>query len=296
MAQCIGVVRLKCTFGTPLDNILPLLSSFFRSNVVVHAIDILLVALVNYQVLKLIKGTRALRVSLALTAFVLMLGLSHFLHLDTLYWLLDKAALLGPVALVILFFPELRQAMEGVLSLVPQIETTTTEARTIEELIAAMAELSSQSTGALVVIGRSASLSEIVNSGVELDAKISAPLMCSIFFEKNPLHDGAVVVMGDKIVAAACRLPLSETSRLDKSYHMRHRAAVGVTEALDCVALVVSEERGTMSLAINGRLEKINTVTDLRQRLNHELRGEEMGSPEKPRRTRMRRHREEVAK
>lgn len=262
----------------------------------VHVVDILLVAIVVYQVLKLIKGTRAWRVIAGIFVFVLFLGVSSFLQLRTLYWLLDKATLLGPVALVILFFPELRQAMEGVLSLVPQIETTTTEARTIEELIAAMSELSSQSTGALVVIERSASLADIVSNGVELDAKISAPLLCSVFFEKNPLHDGAVVVRGDKVVAAACRLPLSESSRLDKNLHMRHRAAVGVTEALDCVALVVSEERGTMSLSVNGHLERIGTIKDLRDRLNYELRGEELGQPDGTRRNRIRRHREEVLK
>ncbi len=263
----------------------------------IHVIDILLVAFVVFQVLKLIQGTRAWRVSLGIIAFLLLLGLSSFLHLDTLHWLLDKATLLGPVALVILFFPELRQAMEGVLSFVPaRLLESTIEARTIEELVAAMSELSAQSTGALVVIERSASLAEIISNGVELDAKISAPLMCSIFYEKNALHDGAVVVRGDKIVAAACRLPLSESSRLDKTVHMRHRAAVGVTEATDCLALVVSEERGTMSVALNGRLERIHTIKELREHLNHELRGADGEFVERRSRPRLRRQKEGAAK
>lgn len=246
----------------------------------VNVVDILLVAILIYQLLNLIKGTRAVRIVLGIVVFILLEGMSSLLHLDALNYLLDKAALLGPVALVILFFPELRQTLEnvgGVGGFLPQFVESTIEAKTIEELVAAMAELASQSTGALIVVERGAPLTEIVDNGVVLDAKISAPLLGSIFYEKNPLHDGAVVIRGDKAVAAACRLPLSESSRLDKHVHMRHRAAVGVTEAQDCVALVVSEERGTMSIATDGRLERISSVGELRERLNFELRGEVMG-------------------
>ena len=134
------------------------------------------------------------------------------------------------------------------------------------------AELAAQRVGALIVVEKGSSMDEIAANGVMLNARISAPMLGSIFFGKNPLHDGAVIVRGDTLLAAACRLPLSESSRLDQSVHMRHRAAVGVTEGIDCVAVVVSEERGTISVAMEGRLIKMTGPSDLRDILNAELR------------------------
>ncbi len=259
----------------------------------INVADIVLVAFINYQIFKLIQTARAWRVFLGIVGFVVLLFAAKVLKFGALYLMLDKATLLGPVALVILFFPELRQVLERVGSIVPPLVDSTTEARTIEELVAAMTELSSQSMGALLVIERGAPLTDIVSNGVEIDAKVSAPLLSSIFYEKNALHDGAAIIRGDKVVAAACRLPLSENPNLDKNVHMRHRAAVGVSEATDCLVLVVSEERGTMSMAFEGRLERIPTVKDLRERLNHELRGEEMG--ERPKKSKVKRAQEEVA-
>jgi diadenylate cyclase len=111
---------------------------------------------------------------------------------------------------------------------------------------------------------------------VVVNARVSAPLMGSIFYEGNPLHDGAAVIRGDTIVAAACRLPLSDSNRLSQNVHMRHRAGLGVTEQLDCIAIIVSEERATISYAKEGRLRKLANAHELREFLNHELRGEEM--------------------
>lgn len=209
--------------------------------------------------------------------FVIIYWLSDKLHLATLHWLLDKATLLGPVALVILFFPELRQYIEGLghwtTPLVnPSSSSERAEARTVEEIVAAVAELASSSIGALIVIEKGNSLSDIAANGVTLDAKVSAPLLVTIFYEGNPLHDGAVIVKADTITAAACRLPLSESSRLDQNVHMRHRAAVGVTEGLDCICVVVSEERGTISFSSEGRLRRLASHIELRDILNRELR------------------------
>ncbi|MBI1756862.1 MAG: TIGR00159 family protein [Fimbriimonas ginsengisoli] len=257
----------------------------------VHVADILLVALLIYQVPRLIRGTRGWRIFLGVIAFLVLLGLSSLLKLDTLHWLLDKATALGPVALVILFLPELRQALEGVVSFVPQFGVSATEARTIEELVAASAELSSQNTGALIVVERTASLNELAENGVQLDARVTSPLLGSIFYEKNPLHDGAAIVRGDRLRAAACRLPLSESTRLDRHVHMRHRAAVGVTENFDCVAIVVSEERGTISLAVGGQLERLSTPAELRERLNQELRSP-VTDDDRPRRPRSKKKQE----
>jgi diadenylate cyclase len=254
----------------------------------VHVLDILLVAYLNYRLLLLVRGTRAWKILGGVLVFLVVLLLSRALGFHTLYYLLDRATILAPVALVILLLPELRSALEGFgkLGLWPQKLTVgpeeRTEARTVEELVAACAELAAQSVGALIVIEKGTLLEEIAANGVQLDAKVSAPLLNAIFYEGNPLHDGAVIIRGDTIVAAACRLPLSESQRLDPNLHMRHRAGVGVTEALDCIAVIVSEERGTISYAHEGRLSRLANHIELRDRLNRELR--QVGEEKKPER------------
>ncbi|RYG35699.1 TIGR00159 family protein [bacterium] len=244
----------------------------------VNVLDVALVTYLLYRLLILVRGTRAWRILLGVLAFLVLLFLSERLGLRTLHWLLDKATILGPVALVILFLPELRQAIEGFGKITPlQIlenaqREERAEAKTVEDLVAAMAELSAESVGALVVVERGASLDEIASNGVPLSAPVSKALLGAIFYGENPLHDGAVIVRRDSIVAAACRLPLSESSRLDENVHMRHRAAVGVTEATDAIAIVVSEERGTISVAMDGVLRRLTAPHDLRELLNRELR------------------------
>lgn len=247
----------------------------------------------------LIRGSRAWRIVLGIVGFVLLLFVSGKLELNALNWLLDKATILGPVALVILFLPELRQAIEGLgrlqlgkIQLAPRFSNSDlkTEARTVEELVAAVSELATESTGALIVIERGAPLDEIANNGVVVNARVSAPLIGSIFYEGNPLHDGALVVRGDTIVAAACRLPLSDSNRLSQNVHMRHRAGLGVTEQLDCIAIIVSEERATISYAKEGRLRKLANAHELRDFLNRELRGEDLeGANDRHRRRLLRR-------
>jgi diadenylate cyclase len=246
----------------------------------VAAVDILLVAFLIYRILMLVRGTRAWRIVMGLFIYLFVLGLSERLGLKTLHWVLAQALSIWPVALVILLLPELRQAIEGLGKLdrwTSRIGGTPprAEARTVEEIVASVAELAAGSIGALIVVERSASLDEIIANGVLLNARVSAPLIVSVFYERNPLHDGAIVVRGDRLTAAACRLPLSESSRLDQHVHMRHRAAVGVTEATDCLAIVVSEERATISVASEGRLRRLSSHLDLRDILNRELRSDD---------------------
>lgn len=250
-----------------------------------NAFDILVVTYILYRLFMLVRGSRAWRIVIGIVGFVLLLFISGKLELIALNWLLDKATILGPVALVILFLPELRQAIEGLgrlrlgkIQLTPKFSNADikTDARTIEELVAAVSELATESTGALIVIERGAPLDEIANNGVVVNARVSAPLIGSIFYEGNPLHDGAVIIRGDTIVAAACRLPLSDSNRLSQNVHMRHRAGLGVTEQLDCVAIIVSEERATISYAKEGRLRKLANAHELRDFLNRELRGEDL--------------------
>lgn len=266
------------------------LLSVFRGFSVRDAIDILLVGYLIYRLLLLVRGTRAWRIILGIITFVVLLLGSAALEMHTLHWILDKAALLGPVALVILLLPELRQTLEGFgkLGIWPQhlvggVEEKA-EARTVEAIVAAVSEMAAERVGALIVIEKGAVLDEIVANGVVMNARISAALLSAIFYEGNPLHDGAAIIRGDQIVAAACRLPLSDSMRIDPHAHMRHRAAVGVTEALDCISIVVSEERGTISYANDGRLRKLDSHNELRELLNQELRGtKEVVEPKPPR-------------
>lgn len=246
--------------------------------IAVNVIDILLVAYLIYRLLVLVRGTRAWRIIVGVIFFVIVLVASDRLGFNTLHWILEKATFLGPAALVILLLPELRAAIEGFGALPTRLVPVSggpsedlAEARTIEELVVACTELAAESIGALIVVERTAHLDEIIENGVLLEARVSAPLLGSIFYEGNPLHDGAVVIRGDLILAAECRLPLSE-STLNQTGHFRHRAAVGVTEQFDCFAIVISEERGNISVAHEGRLRRMQNANELRDYLNSELR------------------------
>lgn len=262
-----------------MDEIIKSLTVFqkFSAESVKAVFDILLVSYVVYRVLSLIRGPRPWRILGGVFVFIALLLLSAATGLRTLHWLMDKATILGPVALVILLLPELRQALEGFgkLGFWPQRALTASpgvEARIVEELVAVSAELAASRTGAIIVIERGAPLDDVVGNGVAIDSTVSSALLGSIFYGANPLHDGAVVVRGERIVAAACRLPLSENQRLDPTYHMRHRAAIGVTEQMDCVAIVVSEEKGAIGFASDGEMQRV-TTQELRESLNKELRG-----------------------
>jgi diadenylate cyclase len=262
---------------------------------VVAAIDILLVAFLFYRLLMLVRGTRFWRILMGIIIYLLVLEISGKLELKELNWVLLQASYLGPVALVILFLPELRQAIEGLGKLdkwtqhLGVEDRPRSESRTIEDLVAAIAEMASGRVGALIVIEKEANLDDIAENGVTLNARLSTPLLVSIFYDQNPLHDGAVIVRRDTILAAACRLPLSESLRLDPSYHLRHRAAVGITEARDCFVIVVSEERGSISIASEGKLFRLNNHNDLREFLNQQLRLERK-QEERPKKLRERRH------
>ena len=255
------------------------LSAQKPQTILVNVVDVLLVAYLVYRLLMLVRGTQAWRIFAGIGTYLLVYKLSDYLGLSTLYWLLDKGVYLGPTALVILLFPELRAAIEGLVpqtSLLQKLVTSSieerAEAKTVEEIVAAVAELAADHVGALIVVEKLANLDEYAANGVQLNAMVSAALLESIFFENNPLHDGAVIIRGDSIRAAACRLPLSASKTLDPHVHMRHRAAVGISEACDCLSIIVSEERGTISFASDGVLTKLGSHAELRTLLNRELR------------------------
>ncbi|MCG9893935.1 MAG: diadenylate cyclase, partial [Fimbriimonadaceae bacterium] len=206
----------------------------------ISVIDILLVAFLTYRLLRLVSGTRAWKLLIGVAVFAGALFLSDLLQLRTLHWLLERATILAPVALVILLLPELRAALEGFgkIGLLPEklfSSDPVAEQKHVRATAEAVRRMAESNTGALIVFERSERLDEVEESGVPMDAQISSALMETIFFEGNPLHDGAVLIRNGRLVAAACRLPLSENPSLDPNVHMRHRAGVGVTESSDCV-------------------------------------------------------------
>ncbi len=233
--------------------------------------DVLIVAYLVYRLLLLVRGTRAWRVMGGIMIYLALWFFSGQFGLRTLHFILDKALLLGPVALVILFLPELRSAIEGFgkLGFWPvrfgknENEITL---KAIKELVSAVTQLSQTRTGALIVIERQRQLSDRTRTGVMLDAQLNAPLLLSIFFANNPLHDGAVILRGDRILAAGCTLQLSE-SPMKPHMHLRHRAALGIAEETDAVSIVVSEERGIISIAHDGKLKEGIDASELQEDL-----------------------------
>ncbi len=255
---------------------LDLLLNHFRnprlSDILTNLLDILVVAWVFYKLLMLTRGTRAWQILWGLVVFFAALGLSSYLHLDTLYWILQKFVYMGPVAVVILFYPELRHALEEMgrlrlwgsrISLLPGEEVS----RVVEEIVKAVVELSTRKIGALIVIERDTRLDDIVATGKRLDAEVSADLLLTIFYPGSPLHDQAVVISGRRIVAASCWLPPSEEPALGGNVHSRHRAALGMAEQSDAVVVVVSEETGSISLGVDRRLLRGLSRDTLRDRL-----------------------------
>lgn len=221
--------------------------------------DVAMVAIVIYYLIMLVKGTRAWQILWGLGIFFLFVYASDYLHLRALNWLLYQFFPLGPVALVILFFPEMRHALEeigrfrylgrGLASLGSEDIT-----HLADELALSVREMSSSNIGALIVVERNTGLDDIIANGRRMEALVSADLIRTIFHPGSPLHDGAVVIRGNQIVAASCTLPLSDSPRLGTMIHTRHKAALGVSELSDAVVLVVSEETGTISLSVGGNL------------------------------------------
>lgn len=223
------------------------------------AADIILVAAVLYWLIMLSKRTRAWKIVWGLLIFLLLVFLTERLQLRTLNYLLRSFLPLGPVAIVILFYPELRHALENMgrvagwgtrFALLEKDDT----APLIPVIVNAACEMSKRQIGALIVIEREDALEDIASTGTRLDAVATEELILSIFNPGAPLHDGAIVVRGNRIIAAGCILPLSESTQLGTMIHTRHKAALGVAEESDAAVVVVSEETGTISLAVEGRL------------------------------------------
>jgi len=228
-------------------------------SLLITVVDVLVVAFVIYKLIILVKGTRAWQIALGLGVFFLFVFISDQLHLRALNWLLSIFIPLGPVALVILFYPELRHALEeiGRLKFLGRgLVALGREdiANMVDQLTKAVADMAKSRIGALIVIEREVGLDTIIESGRRMDALVSAELLRTIFHPGSPLHDGAVIIRGNRIVVASCTLPLSDSPRVGTMIHTRHKAALGVSEQSDAVVLVASEETGMISLSVEGAL------------------------------------------
>jgi diadenylate cyclase len=221
-------------------------------------VDILFVAILIYWLLTLIQGTTAVMLVRGIVTLILVgTILGYFMHLTVLNWLLRNSIPALIVAVPILFQPELRRALEQVGragGLLPHGQVTTNSGHVVEVVAVAARRLSERRWGALIVLERETGLGEFADTGVEINGTLSVELLLNIFYPNSPLHDGAVIVRGDRLVAAGCVLPLAEIHASPQHYGTRHRAALGITEQTDAVTVVVSEETGRISLANNGRL------------------------------------------
>ena len=232
-------------------------------------VDILVVSIVIYEVLKLIRGTRAVQMALGGGIFVALLYGSRWSHLETVNWLIRNLAGYAVFAAIVLFQSDIRRALAhlGRAPFLRYFVKGEAAEESIEELVVAAGMLSTQRVGAIIVIERQIGLRGYVEGGIPLDAVLTYDLLVSIFQTSSPLHDGAVIIQEDRIAAAACFLPLTVNPKLSKELGSRHRAAIGLTEENDAVALVVSEETGKISVVSDGQIERGLSADTLRARL-----------------------------
>lgn len=225
-------------------------------------VDIAIVAVVIYQMIKRLSKTRANSVLKGVGILLVVAWASELLRFNTMNWLLQQVISTGAVLLVVLFQPEIRRGLESIgrSSLKGLLSTAPGEGQSVEgtinEIVAALTNLSRRKIGALIVFEVKTELSDIIASGTILDASISAPLIENVFEPNTPLHDGAMVIRGDRIIAAACILQLSDDASISRELGTRHRAALGVSESADAITLIVSEETGIVSMARGGKLTR----------------------------------------
>lgn len=236
------------------------------------ALDILIVAIITYALLRLIRGTRAVQMVLGLFAIFFVYVLASLLKLVALTTVLKALIFYVPFAIIVLFSHDLRRALAafGRTPFFALFSGYHAE-ETVSEIVLAVTSLSARRVGALIVLERREGLKNYIENGSRIDSVVSYELLVTVFAPGTPLHDGAVIVSGDRVAAAASFLPLSLKENLPKRFGTRHRAAIGITEETDAIALLVSEERGTISLARNGELQEDLDAKSLRDLLFREF-------------------------
>ena len=260
-----------------MDSALIYIKSFFQVLKLTDIIDIFLVAIIVYQLLKMIKETRAVQLVKGIAILFIILQVSTWAHLTTLNYLLRNAMQVGMFAIVVIFQPELRSLLEKMgRSKVGKLMDIASGADhdmgyTVSEIARAAANMSETKTGALIVIERETKLGDVIRTGTLINADVSSALLENIFVPNTPLHDGAVIIRGDRIHTAGCFLPLTSNSNLSRELGTRHRAALGISEASDALVIVVSEESGKISIALNGTLTRNLNEQTLTTALNKAL-------------------------
>ncbi len=253
-----------------METIISFMSAFISEIKITYIIDIGIIAFVFYKLLGLIRETRAEQLVKGFLIILLISKLSEWAKLYAINFVLQSTFTIGVIALVILFQPELRKALEH-LGRSQWVLTSNRKGfnedyvRTVNEIADAASVMSRKKIGALIVIERTIGINDIVETGTVTDAKISADLLMNIFYPKSPLHDGAVVIKNHRIMAAGCLLPLSSNKYISKELGTRHRAAMGMTESSDALIVIVSEETGAISMAVEGKLQRFLDPSTLKE-------------------------------
>jgi diadenylate cyclase len=238
-------------------------------------LDILVVSILLYEALKLIRGTRAVQMAVGSMLVVGLFYVSQLAPLQTLNWLIRNALVYVAFAAIVIFQSDIRRALAnlGKAPFFRYLTRANATDETVEEVVVAATMLSQQRVGAIVAVEREIGLRNYIESGIPLDATLTYDLLLTIFKPGSPLHDGAVILQEGRVAAAACFLPLTVNPRLSRELGTRHRAAIGLTEESDAVAVVVSEETGTISIALDGQIERGLTPEQLRDRLRRLIQG-----------------------
>ncbi len=254
---------------TSLTSLLPGFS--FR-----NVIEILIISFVVYEILALVKHTRSWSLLMGIIVILAFTAGAVIFELDNIVWILEKVSTVAFIGIIIIFQPELRKALEHLgsqkmlrnisINILPEPagQQDAFTAEIVDELVKAAFIMAEKMTGALIVIEGNDHLEEVIRTGIEIDGRVSSGLLVNIFEKNTPLHDGAVVVRGSRVIAATCYLPLSNDMSISKDLGTRHRAALGVSETSDSLTMIVSEETGRVSVAQNGRLKRIQSREELR--------------------------------
>lgn len=252
----------------------------FENISIFDIIDILIVTYVFYKAFMLIRETRAKQLIKGIALLLIITQIAKWFNLHSISYILSNTLQVGFIALVIVFQPELRRALEylgrtNMFSFINFPKSIQSYENIIEEIISACGSLSRQKIGALLVFEQKTGLNDMVDAGTIIDGHISSGLLINIFIPNTPLHDGAVIIKNYRIKAAGCFLPLTENNFLSKDIGTRHRAALGITESSDCIAIIVSEETGYISYAVDGRLYRNIEIDELNRLLKELYKAEE---------------------
>lgn len=242
--------------------------SSFHFNLTIDILDVIIVAFLFYRLFLLVRGTRATQMFIGLFLLIILSFVVQWLNLNALNWILSSLKTVWVIAFVILFQPELRKALtqlgqNRILGFFIKVE----ESSTVSEIVKACHKLTQSSIGAIIVIEQDVGLRNYIETGTPLDARVTSELLVSVFTPPGPLHDGAVIIEKNRLVAAGCILPLSQNPRLAKSLGTRHRAGLGLSEETDAIVIIVSEETTAISLAVGGKLKRKLDINTLRNDL-----------------------------